>query len=262
MTPLEQSRFAAGVAMAADAPRGGLYGALESVRQTLDTARQNIISHHGWTSGVCDCLLDCTSCCAVIWCLPTVLAQFAERVWKIKHTCAFVAVLLWIVTVAQLIYQLYVPSCSLVPCPPSCLDASSCSECEISEVQSGQSRLVFDSETQQVRVAPVQMKLSVTRASLEACKTVQAYYDSPFFLGIAAVAFVFLPMTCLLTMALRAHIRKRDEIPPTIMAGLDDCLCALACSLCVVSQAMRHEGLTHGRYKILSTSGRDEALMV
>ena len=129
-------------------------------------------------------------------------------------------------------------------------------------MQSGQSRLVFDSETQQVRVAPVQMKLSVTRASLEACKTVQAYYDSPFFLGIAVVAFVFLPVTCLLTMALRAHIRKRDEIPPTIMAGLDECLCALACSLCVVSQAMRHEGLTHGRYKILSTSGRDEALMV
>ena len=42
----------------------------------------------------------------------------------------------------------------------------------------------------------------------------------------------------------------------------DDCLCAALCGSCVLAQMMRHEGLTHGKYHLLSSNGRDEALMV
>jgi len=267
MTPLERSRFAANVAMASEAaPRSGLLGAIDSARLALDTARQNIIAHHGWTTGVGDCLLDVTSCCAVVWCFPTVLAQFAERLLSQRRfTCVLVGLVLWLGLAATFAFAYYRPACALEPCPIPCMNTPSCDECAETSVASAgpATRLVFDEESQTLRLAPVALKVTVTKASLAQCRTVEAYYDfSPLYTGLLAASVGFSLVAVALTLIVRRSIRARDDIPPTVMQGLDDCLCAALCGSCVLAQMMRHEGLTHGKYHLLSSNGRDEALMV
>jgi Cys-rich protein (TIGR01571 family) len=48
-----------------------------------------------WSSGLCDCCIDFTSCLAVIACAPTIAGQLVERLWRRKFSCIVFACLLW-----------------------------------------------------------------------------------------------------------------------------------------------------------------------
>ena len=59
----------------------------------------------GWSSGLCDCFSECTSCCAVFWCGPTVLGQLAEKLSRRPKTCVAIATLIWAGAVAHMLIK-------------------------------------------------------------------------------------------------------------------------------------------------------------
>lgn len=87
-----------------------------------------------------------------------------------------------------------------------------------------------------------------------------AYYSSSSFAVASVLSTIFASGMCVFTMLVRSFVRDRDRIPATLCAGLDDCVCALCCLPCVQCQLMRHEGMTGGRYKLVSSDGASEGL--
>ena len=71
-----------------------------------------------WTSELCDCFSDMTSCCATCFCLPTVLAQLWARTMPgAKGTCVILATFLWIAAVAGTLASSH-PSGTVTPKHP------------------------------------------------------------------------------------------------------------------------------------------------
>lgn len=219
MTPLERSRFAS------EAANGPQTGALDSARAWLNSARQNIASHHGWTSGCADCLQDGKSCIIVIFCQACVTGQLAERVWRRKYLCATVATLLSICALASLTERL-MP----LPCAGE---------------------------------APIDYTYGDDDSQFVACAS--AYYSSGWYVSLAVLGWLFCLGSCVITAMVRAHIRRRDQIPATVCEGADDYCCACCCLPCTQCQIIRHElGRTSAeRYRFLSADGSaDGAMMV
>ena len=84
------------------------------------------------------------------------------------------------------------------------------------------------------------------------------YYSSGQYALASFFAGIFGCGMCVLTTLVRSYIRKRDNIPATVCAGLDDLTCAVCCLPCVQCQLMRHEGMTSGRYSLSSSDGTTE----
>lgn len=217
MTPLEQSRFAA--ESANETPSRPDEG-----QQGVDSVRQNVLSHHGWTSGVGDCCCDCTSCWSVIICAPTIMGQLTEKMWPsstsvgpFKYTCFVVAGILWCGAFGSLIVNYYIPPCSGTD-------------------------MNFDG--------------AYDEQDFAFCEG--AYYKSGLYIIASILAAIFGCGMCVLTTLVRSYIRKRDSIPATCMEGLDDIACACCCLPCVQCQLMRHEGMTSGRYSLASSDGSAE----
>ena len=223
MTPLERSRFAADVdAVATANSTPTRFGLLDSARQLIDSARANIRAHHGWTSGIADCLLDLKSCCAVIWCQACVTGQLAERVWRTRHLCALVASVLSVCAVGSFVTN-WMPA----PCNPQ-------HDVEYS----------YDDE-------------------YAAC--VDAYQISAWYVTASIMGFIFCLATCVITALIRAHVRKRDNIPATVCEGADDYFCACCCLPCTQCQLIRHElgRSSADRYRLLSSDcSADGAMLV
>ena len=55
-----------------------------AVPQGTDVEADLRYSHppNSWSSGLCDCSADCTSCCSTMWCGPNVVGQ----VRRVQHT--------------------------------------------------------------------------------------------------------------------------------------------------------------------------------
>jgi Cys-rich protein (TIGR01571 family) len=175
MTPLERSRFAADSANAESPSR------LDSARQWIDSARQNVMTHHGWTTGLGDCCSDCTSCCSVIVCAPTVVGQLTEKMWPssssigpFKFTCLIVAAILWTGALGSLMVHYYSP-----PCSGKDMDEDG------------------DYDT----------------LDYAACDGI--YYNSGKYAIASFLAGIFGCGMCVLTTLVRSYIRKRDNIPVT-----------------------------------------------
>ena len=81
------------------------------------------------------------------------------------------------------------------------------------------------------------------------------YYNSWNYALFSVLGSGFVALTCVMTMLVRARVRKRDQIPVTLCAGLDDCVCAIVCTPCVQCQLLRHEGLGDGIYDVTSADG-------
>ena len=82
------------------------------------------------------------------------------------------------------------------------------------------------------------------------------YYSSGRYVLLSTLGSLFMAGMCVATMFVRMHLRKQDNIPATVCAGLDDCCCAVCCLPCVQCQMMRHLGLTGERgYKLFSRDG-------
>ena len=235
MTPLERSRFAS--EQASEQP-----SAMASAGEAIDSTRARVLSHHGWTTGVCDCLSDFKSCFATMVCEATVTAQLAERIWKRKYTCAVVATILWCGALGNLVANYYDPGCD------SYLDTDS-------------SGIVSEAEFKNVLDLNKDGAISGDElldgtAPLMNCQ--QAYQSSARYIMASMLGSIFVSGVCVLTMLVRSHIRKRDAIPATACEPLDDCCCSICCLMCVQCQIMRHEGLSGDRYKLVSPDGTTE----
>lgn len=217
MTPLERSRFAMDLSHTAAPAAAASVEPLPSARQWLDSARQNVLSHHGWTSGALDCLGDIKSCCAVLVCFPTALGQLTERVWQTKCSCLFIALFLWIGAVASL-YDSFG------------LGTMACNELWDPEAYS------YGEET-------------------DYAECVRDYYASPVYVAVAVITSACSVGGCVLLMCIRATLRQRDSIPATTCEWLDDCCCACLCGPCVQCQMMRHVGMKGERYTFASHDG-------
>lgn len=198
---------------------------LDSARQWINDTRRNIISGHGWTSGIFDCCSDCKSCWVVMVCGPTVTGQLFERVYSKKWVCATLATILWLCAIGNFWYSWLAPPCG-------------------GEVYSFYQYSYDENSDGDTATA--------TPPAVAACKK---YNSSPWpVLGALAASTIFLLM-CFLTAYVRHFVRTRDSIPPTIGCGiLDDLVCGGCCTACVQCQIMRHEGLTE-RYKLVSPDG-------
>ena len=109
MTPLERSRFAS---EEANEDAALPLGPLGSARQMVDQVRQNVRSHHGWTTGIGDCFSDWKSCFAVMICEATVMGQLVEHIWRRKYSCVIVSTVLWIGAIGNLVGNFYSPPCA------------------------------------------------------------------------------------------------------------------------------------------------------
>ena len=236
MTPLERSRFAAEQANEEVAQP---LDPIESARQMVDRVRQNIRSHNGWSTGVGDCASDWKSCFAVMCCSPTVMGQLVERIWRRKYACIVVAVTLWIGMIGLLFSTFYSPPCAAY------LDTNS-------DGVITQQELTNDIDANSDGAVSGQEVVDKVQPFYD-CEG--AYYSSARYVLASTLGSTFLLCACCLLMSMRAHIRNRDEIPVTVCAGLDDCLCAAACLPCVQCQLMRHEGLTGKDYRFISPDG-------
>ena len=236
MTPLERSRFAAESANE-EAPQR--LGPLGSARRWMDQTTETIRSHHGWTSGLGDCCSDCKSCCVVMICQSTVVGQLLERLTRRKWTCVVVSSLLWLGALANLCADWYTPSCS------GYMDDNH--DGTVSDHE-----LARNIDANQDGEASVSEMEGAMQPYLD-CQG--AYYASTPFLLTTFLGSSFMLGVCVLTWCIRAQIRKRDNIPPTVCSGLDDCICALCCLMCTQCQIMRHEGLVGSKYRLFSPDG-------
>ena len=257
MTPLERSRFAAGLAQSAGAEGLEATPLVDSARAWMNSTRQAIVSGHGWTSGLFDCLLDFRSCFAACCCGPTVAGQLGEKVLKRRGMCLFFTFFMWICLVAKLFTAWYEAKCTLEPC------ADSDTLCREVVLDSGRFALRYDEKTNTNSLVPIYANYSVTVESYEACQDAGESYSSWWWYTAVALTWAWFFGMCLLTTFVRSKIRRRDNIPPTVMAGLDDCICATLCMPCVQAQIMRHEGMAKEKYHIFSQDGsREKAFMV
>jgi Cys-rich protein (TIGR01571 family) len=236
MTPLERSRFAS---EAANNDEVALpLGPLGTAREFLNSTRRNIRDHHGWTSGIGDCMSDWKSCCAVLLCEATVMGQLTERVWNRKYTCIIVATLLWAGAIGNLVATWYTPPCSV----------------SVDENGDG-----YVSQEEMAALDPNQDGFITTGELAERTDTYydceEAYYLSWRYGLASTLAVLFLAGMFTLTMLVRRHIRKRDSIPVTVCSGFDDCICAVVCLPCAQCQIMRHEGLVGDKYRLVSPNG-------
>lgn len=265
MTPLERSRFAAGVAQSAgeerefadDVPeQTGLVG---SARRWIDSTRKSVITGHGWTTGLCDCFLDVKSCFASFCLGPIVLAQLIGRIWRSRTICLFIAVVLSIGGLANFFVGSWDSGCTLEYCDE---DAAKGDQCRDIQMETGEFTLKY-SENGAMSLVPVLGNYSVAIKTLDKCGRKADYADGPFYLLLSLMSTLFFFAMCFLTALVRRRIRMRDNIPVTLVACLDDYICATCCLPCVTAQIMRHEGMAKERYQVISTDGtRDGALMV
>lgn len=87
-----------------------------------------------------------------------------------------------------------------------------------------------------------------------------AFYDSPFYASVSALASAFVLLWWMATAYARCVVRSRDDISAD--THCDDCLYAVFCTCCVQAQLMRHEGLTGGHYKLASCDGTAQGAFV
>ena len=196
---------------------------LGSARQWVDETRQNIRSHHGWSTGIGDCCSDCRSCCAVMVCEPTVMSQLVARVARRRQAFYVAAALLWAGAIGNLISLWYVPPCHLV------YDANDDGRVNAQELYAN-----VDPNDDGIVTGE---ELAMNAQPYNDCQT--KYYSSWQFILASVLGSLFIAGMCLMTMLVRAHVRKRDSIPVTVCSGLDDCICALCCLMCVQCQLMQ-----------------------
>ena len=186
-----------------------------------------------WSSGVCDCCDDPVSCVAVIFCVPNVVGQLAQRTWRRPGLCVLVATCLWIGIAARLTTYV-LPSTDYVR-------MKTWSRVTTRSSRSGHWE----------HAAGATGSAGVDEEWVETASTA------------ASVASLAGLMACLLTCFVRNFIRRRDRIPSISCSCCcdlcDDCMCATWCLPCVQAQLMRHEGLTEGRYAVCSRDGNPPA---
>jgi len=204
----------------------------------MQQTRENIRAHHGWSDGLGDCLTDWKTCLSGMACMPIVTGQLVQRIYKVRMSCIILAVVLWLCALANLISQWYTP-CGVDT------DVNDDGRTTQSEIAS-----VLDANNDSILTLNDLVDIQATIYGCEA-----EYYSSFSYALVSFFGSGFMAGTCFLTMLLRAHIRKRDSIPVTVCAGLDDCCCAIVCTPCVQCQLLRHEGLGNGRYDLQSPTG-------
>ena len=237
MTPLERSRFAADSANGEESPMP--LGPLGSAREFINTTQENIRTHHGWSSGIGDCCADCKSMIAVTACQATTTGQLVERTWRKKNSCICVAAILWMGAIGNLVVNYYSPVCT------AGMDVNGDGAVNQAELAKG-----LDANADGLIS---QDELADKTEDFYDCE--QAYYTSGRYAIASLLGSIFVVGLAVLTMLLRRHIRKRDSIPVTVCAGLDDCVCAVVCLPCVQCQLMRHEGMVGDQYRLVSPDG-------
>lgn len=200
----------------------------------------------GWSSGLCDCASDCTSCWATVFCRPTVLGQLYEKLSRRPRACLIIATLLWLSALfkcggAHLVTPV-AAVLSVLPGSPDWLAHGVSSSPD------------WHMET-------VQVALPGERDVLSRSETVigTVYVPSPTQQLVASLASLLFFGSLVVTCAVRRAIRQRDDIAATTCescGGFDDALHALVCYPCVTCQLMRHEGLTSGHYSLCAPTGR------
>ena len=155
-------------------------------------------------------------------------------------SCIVIATVLWIGAVGNLISTWYLPS--------NCDDYM---DVNSDGVVNQQELMVAADSNQDGLITGNEM-----RAGVQPYYDCQSrYYSSAAFITFSTLGGIFLCGMCCLTMLVRRHVRHRDNIPATVCAGLDDCLCATCCLPCAQCQIMRHEGLIGAKYKLFSPNG-------
>jgi len=168
------------------------------------------------------------------------MGQLVERIWRRKYSCIVIATVLWIGAVGNLISTWYLPS--------NCDDYM---DVNSDGVVNQQELMVAADSNQDGLITGNEM-----RAGVQPYYDCQSrYYSSAAFITFSTLGGIFLCGMCCLTMLVRRHVRHRDNIPATVCAGLDDCLCATCCLPCAQCQIMRHEGLIGAKYKLFSPNG-------
>jgi len=196
-------------------------------------------SHAGWSDGLGDCLADRKTCLSGMACLPITTGQLVQRTCGIKKSCITLSVILWVCALANIVSNWWAPNCGV--------DADLNDD---GRTMQGEVMDVLD--TNDDNVVTLQ-ELVGSQETIYSCQ--HLYYSSPFYMLMSFLGGSFIFATFVITMLVRAHIRKRDNISHTICAGLDDCCCALVCTPCVQCQLLRHEGLGEGRYELTSPDG-------
>ena len=164
------------------------------------------------------------------------MGQLVQRyVCRGKFTCMLLATVLWVGAVANLYVTFFKPQCGDPYWYAQTADAAS-----------------------DKVVPPTDEEYAKALEEWRACE--DAYYSSSNFAVASVLSTIFASGMCVFTMLVRSFVRDRDRIPATLCAGLDDCVCALCCLPCVQCQLMRHEGMTGGRYKLVSSDGSSEGL--
>ena len=236
MTPRERSRFAADTANEEVARP---LGPLGSAREFITNARDRLRTHAGWSDGLGDCLTDRKTCLSGMACLPVTSGQLVQRTFGIKKSCITISVILWLCALAHITTDWWEPACGV--------DADLNDD---GRTMNGEVMDVLDANDDNVVTLN---EVQNTQEAVYACQ--RLYYSSPLYVLMSFLGGSFVAATCLITMLLRARIRKRDNIPVTVCAGLDDCCCAIICTPCVQCQLLRHEGLGEGRYEFTSPDG-------
>merc|ERR1719198_2694065 len=175
-----------------------------------------------WSSGLCSCFSDMSSCLTVC-CLPSVaLGQLSQKV--LGHPCLFVTILLFSLFTLSDLFGLY--------------DAFP------DDKSSDYSNDKYVEWTNSIGCAVYHFNYDYeSSARTETC------FPHPFVLAFSAISLF---AVCVVVATVRNTIRRRDKIEQGYWCTKDcggfikdgeDLCCAFWCAPCSICQMMRHEGM-------------------